>query len=58
MLEPVLDIWLIEAQAEGDFENALKEMRLSLADASDTQKIFPAASIKKLEAKEDISENQ
>jgi len=32
--------------AKGDFENALKEMKLSLAGAPDTQKIFPAASIK------------
>jgi hypothetical protein len=43
--------------AKGDFENALKEMKLSLAGAPDTQKMFPAASIKKLEAKQDINKN-
>jgi tetratricopeptide (TPR) repeat protein len=43
--------------AKGDFENALKEMKLSLAGAPDTQKIFPAASVKKLEAKQDINKN-
>jgi Tfp pilus assembly protein PilF len=43
--------------AKGDFENALKEMKLSLAGAPDTQKVFPAASIKKLEAKQDINKN-
>jgi tetratricopeptide (TPR) repeat protein len=41
--------------AKGDFENAIKEMKLSLAGAPDSQKIFPAASIKKLEAKQDIN---
>jgi tetratricopeptide (TPR) repeat protein len=43
--------------AKGDFENAIKEMKLSLAGAPDSQKIFPAASIKKLEAKQDINKD-
>lgn len=43
--------------AQGDFENALREMKLSLAGAPETQKIFPAASIKRLEAKQDINKN-
>jgi hypothetical protein len=43
--------------AQGDFDDAIKEMKLSLAGAPDTQKIFPAASLKKLEAKQDINKN-
>jgi hypothetical protein len=41
--------------AKGDFDNALKEMRISLAGAPDTQKYFPADLIKMLEAKKDIN---
>jgi len=43
--------------AKGDFDNALKEMRISLAGAPDTQKYFPADLIKMLEAKKDINGN-
>lgn len=43
--------------AKGDFDNALKEMRISLAGAPDTQKYFPASLIKDLEAKKDINQN-
>ena len=43
--------------AKGDFENAIREMKLSLAGAPDTQKQFPAASIRTLEAKKDINKN-
>jgi tetratricopeptide (TPR) repeat protein len=41
--------------AQGDFINALKEMKLSQAGAPDNQKIFFEANIKKLEAKQDIN---
>lgn len=43
--------------AKGDFDSALKEMKLCLAGAPDSQKIFPAQSIKRLEAKQDINKN-
>jgi hypothetical protein len=43
--------------ASGDFDNALKEMKLSYAGAPDNQKIFLEPSIKKLEAKQDINKN-
>jgi hypothetical protein len=43
--------------SQGDFDNALKEMKLSLAGAPDTQKYFPASLIKDLEAKKDINKN-
>lgn len=43
--------------AQGDFEDAIKEMKLSLAGAPETQKTFPAANIKKLEAKQDINKD-
>jgi len=41
--------------AQGDFANALKEMKLSQEGAPDNQKIFFEANIKKLEAKQDIN---
>jgi DUF2911 family protein/tetratricopeptide repeat protein len=41
--------------AQGDFANALKELKLSQAGAPDNQKIFFEANIKKLEAKQDIN---
>jgi len=41
--------------AQGDFENAVKEMRISLAGAPDNWKIFFEPLVKKLEAKEDIN---
>ena len=43
--------------SQGDFDNALKEMKLSLAGAPDTRKYFPASLIKDLEAKKDINKN-
>lgn len=43
--------------AQGDFGNALKEIKLSLAGAPDNQKIFIAPLVKKLEAKQDINKN-
>jgi tetratricopeptide (TPR) repeat protein len=43
--------------AQGDFPNALKEMKLSLAGAPDNQKIFVEPLIKKLENKQDINKN-
>jgi tetratricopeptide (TPR) repeat protein len=43
--------------AQGDFPNALKEAKLSLAGAPDNQKIFIEPLIKKLEAKQDINKN-
>jgi len=41
--------------SQGNFDGALKEMKLSYADAPDNQKIFLDPIIKKLEAKEDIN---
>jgi hypothetical protein len=41
--------------AQGDFANALKEMKLSYDGAPDNQKTFLAPNIKKLEAKQDIN---
>ena len=43
--------------AQGDFDNALKEMKLSYAGAPDNQKIFLEPNLKKLEAKQDINKN-
>ena len=43
--------------AQGDFDNALKEMKISYAGAPDNQKIFLDPLIKKLEAREDINKN-
>jgi len=43
--------------AQGDFDNALKEMKLSYDGAPDNQKVFLEPSIKKLEAKQDINKN-
>jgi len=43
--------------SKGDFENALKEMKLCLAGAPDTQKYYPADLVKMLEAKKDINQN-
>jgi tetratricopeptide (TPR) repeat protein len=43
--------------AQGDFTNALKEAKLSLAGAPDNQKVFIEPLIKKLEAKQDINKN-
>jgi tetratricopeptide (TPR) repeat protein len=41
--------------AQGDFEDAVKEMKISLAGAPDNWKIFYEPLVKKLEAKEDIN---
>ena len=41
--------------AQGDFDNALKEVKLTLAGAPDNQKIFFQPLVKKLEAKQDIN---
>ena len=43
--------------AQGDFPNALKEMKLALAGAPENQKIFFEPLVKKLEAKQDINKN-
>jgi tetratricopeptide (TPR) repeat protein len=43
--------------AQGDFTNALKEMKIALAGAPDNQKIFFEPLVKKLEAKQDINQN-
>jgi tetratricopeptide (TPR) repeat protein len=41
--------------AQGDFDTALKEVKLSQANAPDNQKVFLDPFIKKLEAKQDIN---
>ena len=41
--------------AQGDYDNALKEMKISLAGAPDNYKIFYEPLVKKLEAKQDIN---
>jgi tetratricopeptide (TPR) repeat protein len=41
--------------AQGDFENALKEVKLSLADAPESNKPNLEGYVKKLQAKEDIN---
>jgi hypothetical protein len=41
--------------AQGDFDNALKEIKISMAGAPDNQKIFLDPLVKKLEAKQDIN---
>ncbi|HTA22592.1 MAG TPA: DUF2911 domain-containing protein [Terriglobales bacterium] len=43
--------------AQGDFTNAIKEMKIALAGAPDNQKIFFEPLVKKLEAKQDINKN-
>ncbi len=43
--------------SQGDFTNAVKEMRIALAGAPDNQKIFFEPLVKKLEAKQDINKN-
>lgn len=43
--------------AHGDFDNAIKEMKLSLEGAPDTQKYYPSDLLKTLEAKHDINHN-
>ncbi|HLW89144.1 MAG TPA: DUF2911 domain-containing protein [Terriglobales bacterium] len=43
--------------AQGDFNNAVKEMKIALAGAPDNQKIFFEPLVRKLEAKQDINKN-
>jgi tetratricopeptide (TPR) repeat protein len=43
--------------AQGDFANAVKEMKIALAGAPANQKIFFEPLVKKLEAKQDINQN-
>jgi len=43
--------------AAGDYDSALKEVKMSQAGAPDNQKIFLDAMIKKLEAKQDMNKN-
>lgn len=43
--------------ANGDFDNALKEIKITYAGAPDNQKIFFEPLVKKLEAKQDINKN-
>ena len=41
--------------AKGDFDNALREMKITYDGAPDNQKIFFEPNVKKLEAKQDIN---
>ena len=41
--------------AQGDFENAAKEMKTALASAPDQQKSYVDGLVRRLEAKEDIN---
>lgn len=43
--------------AQGNFDAALKEMKITLAGAPDNQKIFIEPLVKKLEARQDINKN-
>jgi len=43
--------------SQGNFDAALKEMKLSLDGAPDNQKIFIQPLVKRLEAREDINKN-
>jgi Flp pilus assembly protein TadD len=43
--------------SKGDYDNALKEIQITLAGAPDNQKIFFEPLVKKLEAKQDINKN-
>src|ERR1700686_2635887 len=43
--------------AQGDFDNALKEIKITMAGAPDNQKIFFEPLVKKLEARQDINKN-
>jgi len=43
--------------AQGDYDSALKEVKLSQTGAPDNQKIFLVQMIKKLEARQDINKN-
>jgi tetratricopeptide (TPR) repeat protein len=41
--------------AQGDFDNAAKEMKVALGSAPDQQKMYVESLVKRLEAKEDIN---
>jgi hypothetical protein len=43
--------------ASGDYDNALKEIKITVAGAPENQKIFFEPLVKKLEAKQDINKN-
>jgi len=43
--------------SQGKFDDAVKEMKISLAGAPDNQKVFFEPLVKKLEAKQDINKN-
>jgi hypothetical protein len=43
--------------ANGDYDNALKEIKITVAGAPENQKIFFEPLVKKLEAKQDINKN-
>jgi len=43
--------------AQGDFDNALKEIKISLAGAPDNQRVFIEPLVKRLEARQDINKN-
>jgi Flp pilus assembly protein TadD len=43
--------------SKGDYSNALKEIKITLAGAPDNQKIFFEPLVKKLEAGQDINKN-
>ena len=43
--------------AQGDFDDAVKEMKITLAGAPDNQKVFFEPLVKRLEAKQDINKN-
>jgi hypothetical protein len=55
------DLWFTHSgmarvySAQGDFSNALKEMKIAEAGAPDQNKVFIEAAIKRLEAKDDIN---
>jgi hypothetical protein len=55
------DMWFVHSGlarlycSEGKFDDAAKEMKLALAGAPESQKIYVAGLVKKLEAKQDIN---
>jgi tetratricopeptide (TPR) repeat protein len=55
------DLWFTHSgmarvySAQGDFSNAVKEMKIAQAGAPDQNKVFIEAAIKRLEAKDDIN---
>jgi predicted Zn-dependent protease len=55
------DLWFTHSglarvySAQGDFANAVKEMKIAEAGAPEQNKVFIDAAIKRLEAKDDIN---